>query len=174
VRLRCQGVRCHSCHCGRGKGKGVGGWSSGTIIKSSPDSSESDSPEGRLSGFDEPYTVPRFLVKIREIARSVFEIIPFMGLMQASPWTVNPSFHFWQQRVSHVVAQLPSRNSIWRRHKVCLAQIGQPGSPLSGFTASLSQTGGIRKQAGLFRAPKPRRQEPCVFPQCLGWCVSCA
>lgn len=77
--------------------------------------------------------------------------------MQASPWTVIPASIFGNNAFLVVVAPAISRNSIWRRRKArgCLGMIAQPLLPPSGSRVSLSKTDAIRKQAGLFRAPKP-------------------
>lgn len=95
----------------------------------------------------------------------------------------DPSFPFLATtRIPRLSSpSLAPRNSIWRRQKLCLGKIGQPSShcPLPFLASrglSISQTGGLRKQAGLFRAPEPRRQGPCAHVACFleAWPVASA
>lgn len=154
------------------RGKGIGDGISGTIIKSSPDSSESDSPEGRPSGFDEPYHDS--LWKIVKLPDRFLRLFFWESLMQASltlpgglesrlPFLATTRFPTFCSSAQLPLEKLNLEETGALFGQYCSVSVSSslpPPSPFWLHGMSKSQTGGIRKQAGLFRAPKPRRQGP--------------
>lgn len=91
-----------------------------------------------------------------------------MGFMQASPWTVNPSFHFWQQRVSHVVAQLSLETQSGGDRRAVWGRLVSLPSPLSGFVVFYRKRAEFASGRTCFALPSPGAKDPSVFPQGLG------